>query len=117
MIEGPTRVLTDQENLCAFARFCDPKGRIFPVCPNLRVQVEAVIHNLKTTGPPEPSRAARGAMPSAVQERPSQVFPKIFSDCLNKSFGRQSLTGHVELAPNWPPSGGGRWNPGWSARD
>jgi CDGSH-type Zn-finger protein len=28
-IEGPTRVLTDQENLCAFARFCDPKGRIW----------------------------------------------------------------------------------------
>ena len=27
-IEGPTMVLTDQENLCAFARFCDPKGRI-----------------------------------------------------------------------------------------
>lgn len=28
-IEGPTMVLTDQENLCAFARFCDPKGRIW----------------------------------------------------------------------------------------
>mgnify|MGYP001557315625 FL=1 len=28
-IEGPTLVLTDQENLCAFARFCDPKGRIW----------------------------------------------------------------------------------------
>jgi CDGSH-type Zn-finger protein len=26
-IEGPTMLLTDQENLCAFARFCDPKGR------------------------------------------------------------------------------------------
>ena len=23
-IEGPTMMLTDQENLCAFARFCDP---------------------------------------------------------------------------------------------
>jgi CDGSH-type Zn-finger protein len=28
-IKGPTMVLTDQENLCAFARFCDPKGRIW----------------------------------------------------------------------------------------
>jgi len=28
-IDGPTLVLTDQENLCAFARFCDPKGRIW----------------------------------------------------------------------------------------
>jgi CDGSH-type Zn-finger protein len=28
-IEGPTLRLTDQENLCAFARFCDPKGRIW----------------------------------------------------------------------------------------
>ena len=28
-IDGPTLRLTDQENLCAFARFCDPKGRIW----------------------------------------------------------------------------------------
>lgn len=28
-IEGPTLLLTDQENLCAFARFCDPKGRVW----------------------------------------------------------------------------------------
>jgi CDGSH-type Zn-finger protein len=28
-IEGPTMVLTDAQNLCAFARFCDPKGRIW----------------------------------------------------------------------------------------
>jgi CDGSH-type Zn-finger protein len=28
-IEGPTMTLTDQENLCAFARFCDPKGKIW----------------------------------------------------------------------------------------
>ena len=28
-IEGPTVQLTDAENLCAFARFCDPKGRIW----------------------------------------------------------------------------------------
>src|SRR5271155_5487024 len=27
-IEGPTMLLTDAESLCAFARFCDPKGRI-----------------------------------------------------------------------------------------
>ena len=28
-IEGSTMLLTDQESLCAFARFCDPKGRIW----------------------------------------------------------------------------------------
>jgi CDGSH-type Zn-finger protein len=28
-IEGPAMLLTDQEDLCAFARFCDPKGRIW----------------------------------------------------------------------------------------
>ena len=26
---GPTVQLTDVESLCAFARFCDPKGRIW----------------------------------------------------------------------------------------
>jgi CDGSH-type Zn-finger protein len=28
-IEGPTVLLTDVENLCAFARFCDPKGQVW----------------------------------------------------------------------------------------
>jgi CDGSH-type Zn-finger protein len=28
-IEGPTRSLTDAEELCAYARFCDPKGRVW----------------------------------------------------------------------------------------
>jgi CDGSH-type Zn-finger protein len=28
-IEGPTMDLYDAENLCAFARFCDPKGRVW----------------------------------------------------------------------------------------
>ena len=28
-IDGPTLQLTDAESLCAFARFCDPKGRIW----------------------------------------------------------------------------------------
>jgi CDGSH-type Zn-finger protein len=27
--EGPAMLLTDAESLCAFARFCDPKGRIW----------------------------------------------------------------------------------------
>lgn len=27
--EGPTMILSDQENLCAFARFCDPGGKIW----------------------------------------------------------------------------------------
>jgi CDGSH-type Zn-finger protein len=29
LIEGPTLSLTDAESLCAFARFCDPKGRVW----------------------------------------------------------------------------------------
>lgn len=29
IIEGPAMSLTDAESLCAFARFCDPKGRIW----------------------------------------------------------------------------------------
>ena len=28
-LDGPTLVLTDAENLCAFARFCDPAGKIW----------------------------------------------------------------------------------------
>jgi CDGSH-type Zn-finger protein len=28
-IEGPTMALTDVDALCAFARFCDPKGRVW----------------------------------------------------------------------------------------
>jgi len=28
-IEGPAMTLTDAEELCAFARFCDPKGRVW----------------------------------------------------------------------------------------
>ena len=28
-IDGPTLVLSDAENLCAFARFCDPAGKIW----------------------------------------------------------------------------------------
>ncbi len=28
-IEGPTMVLTDSEKLCAFARFCDPNGKVW----------------------------------------------------------------------------------------
>ncbi len=43
-IEGPTLALTDQENLCAFARFCDPKGRIW---------------NLVTQASPEAQEIAR----------------------------------------------------------
>jgi len=30
-ITGPTMLLTDQESLCAFARFCDPKGQIWNI--------------------------------------------------------------------------------------
>lgn len=28
-LDGPTHVLSDAENLCAFARFCDPMGKIW----------------------------------------------------------------------------------------
>lgn len=47
-IEGPAVSLTDAESLCAFARFCDPKGRIWNLIketdnPEIRkiVEVEA----------------------------------------------------------------------------
>jgi len=33
IIDGPTLRLTDAESLCAFARFCDPKGRIWNLVP------------------------------------------------------------------------------------
>jgi CDGSH-type Zn-finger protein len=29
VMQGPTMSLTDAEDLCAFARFCDPKGRVW----------------------------------------------------------------------------------------
>ena len=31
--DGPTMYLTDVENLCAFARFCDPKGQVWNLVP------------------------------------------------------------------------------------
>lgn len=33
-LDGPTLVLSDQENLCAFARFCDPEGKIWSLIEN-----------------------------------------------------------------------------------
>ncbi|HUD84426.1 MAG TPA: CDGSH iron-sulfur domain-containing protein [Candidatus Saccharimonadales bacterium] len=44
-IEGPTMLLTDAEKLCAFARFCDPKGQVWnlvqqPDSPEVRRLVE-----------------------------------------------------------------------------
>jgi len=33
-IDGPTLILNDQENLCAFARFCDPEGKIWSLIEN-----------------------------------------------------------------------------------
>lgn len=32
-IDGPTLLLTDAEELCAFARFCDPGGKIWSLVP------------------------------------------------------------------------------------
>ena len=68
-IEGPTLVLTDVENLCAFARFCDPKGQVWnlvqqPDNPETRRLVEhkaghcpsgrLVVWDRKTNKPIEP---------------------------------------------------------------
>jgi CDGSH-type Zn-finger protein len=68
-IEGPTVSLTDAESLCAFARFCDPKGRIWNLVersddPEVRkiVEYEAahcpagrlVVWDKKTGKPSEP---------------------------------------------------------------
>jgi CDGSH-type Zn-finger protein len=44
-IEGPAMLLTDVENLCAFARFCDPKGQVWNLVqqadtPEIRKLVE-----------------------------------------------------------------------------
>lgn len=33
-LDGPTMILSDQENLCAFARFCDPGGKIWSLIEN-----------------------------------------------------------------------------------
>lgn len=33
-MDGPTLILNDQENLCAFARFCDPGGKIWGLIEN-----------------------------------------------------------------------------------
>ncbi len=68
-IEGPTMVLTDVENLCAFARFCDPKGQVWnlvqqPDNPEIRRLVEheaghcpsgrLIVWDKKTNKPIEP---------------------------------------------------------------
>ena len=33
-LDGPNLILSDQENLCAFARFCDPAGKIWSLIEN-----------------------------------------------------------------------------------
>lgn len=68
-IEGPSLRLTDAEGLCAFARFCDPKGRIWnlvqePDNPQTRKIIEheaghcpagrLVLWDLETGKPIEP---------------------------------------------------------------
>ena len=42
-IDGPTLRLTDQENLCAFARFCDPKGRIWNLVKQDTAEARAIV--------------------------------------------------------------------------
>jgi CDGSH-type Zn-finger protein len=44
-IDGPAVVLTDAENLCAFARFCDPKGRIWNVAQRDGTEARAIVED------------------------------------------------------------------------
>jgi CDGSH-type Zn-finger protein len=44
-IDGPTVVLTDAEGLCAFARFCDPKGRIWNVAQRDGADARAIVED------------------------------------------------------------------------
>jgi CDGSH-type Zn-finger protein len=44
-IDGPAVVLTDAEPLCAFARFCDPKGRIWNVARREGAQARAIVED------------------------------------------------------------------------
>jgi CDGSH-type Zn-finger protein len=42
-IDGPAMTLTDQENLCAFARFCDPKGRIWNLVTQDSAEAQEIV--------------------------------------------------------------------------
>ena len=44
-MDGPTVVLTDAERLCAFARFCDPKGRIWNVVQRSDAEARAIVED------------------------------------------------------------------------
>jgi CDGSH-type Zn-finger protein len=44
-IDGPAVVLTDAEHLCAFARFCDPKGRIWNVARREGAEARAIVED------------------------------------------------------------------------
>jgi CDGSH-type Zn-finger protein len=44
-IDGPAVVLTDAEPLCAFARFCDEKGRIWNVAQHAGAGARAVVED------------------------------------------------------------------------
>ena len=44
-IDGPAVVLTDAEGLCAFARFCDPKGRIWNVAQRDGAAARAIVED------------------------------------------------------------------------
>jgi CDGSH-type Zn-finger protein len=41
--DGPAVVLTDAESLCAFARFCDPQGRIWNVAQRTGAKARAIV--------------------------------------------------------------------------
>jgi CDGSH-type Zn-finger protein len=44
-IDGPAVVLTDAEPLCAFARFCDPRGKIWNVARRPGPEARAVVED------------------------------------------------------------------------
>ena len=56
-IDGPTLRLTDQENLCAFARFCDPKGKIWNLVKLDTAEAREIV---KTRGRTLPRRTIGG---------------------------------------------------------
>jgi CDGSH-type Zn-finger protein len=44
-LEGPAVTLTDAERLCAFGRFCDPKGRIWNVAQRDGAEARAIVED------------------------------------------------------------------------
>jgi CDGSH-type Zn-finger protein len=89
-IDGPTVQLTDAESLCAFARFCDPKGRIWNLVgqtddPKARKIVEyegahcpagrLVVWDRKTGKPIEPKfKPSLGLIEDTAKQVPGPIW-------------------------------------------